>query len=147
MERRWWQEMGAGRFPRASKLMITADGGGSNGSRNRLWDRHGIGDRRDDDRRHFDLERNIRRDQFRRSGGDLDFGLPEIEGRSQHPALAKLAARLKVGGYMHCATDWEPYAEQILEVLSQEPRLRNTATTRKTSGAESPIPFRKTKTS
>ncbi len=34
---RWWQEMGAGRFPRASKLMITADGGGSNGSRNRLW--------------------------------------------------------------------------------------------------------------
>jgi len=35
--RRWWQEMGVGRFPRASKLMITADGGGSNGSRNRLW--------------------------------------------------------------------------------------------------------------
>ncbi len=35
--RRWWQEMGRGRFPRATKLMITADGGGSNGSRNRLW--------------------------------------------------------------------------------------------------------------
>lgn len=35
--RRWWKEMGAGRFPRATKLMITADGGGSNGSRNRLW--------------------------------------------------------------------------------------------------------------
>lgn len=35
--RRWWQEMGVRRFPRASKLMITADGGGSNGSRNRLW--------------------------------------------------------------------------------------------------------------
>jgi hypothetical protein len=35
--RRWWQEMGAARFPRATKLMITADGGGSNGSRNRLW--------------------------------------------------------------------------------------------------------------
>ena len=35
--RRWWDEMGAKRFPRASKLMITADGGGSNGSRNRLW--------------------------------------------------------------------------------------------------------------
>ena len=34
--RRWWQEMGAGRFPQATKLMITADGGGSNGSRNRL---------------------------------------------------------------------------------------------------------------
>ena len=35
--RRWWQEMGVGRFPRATKLLITADGGGSNGSRNRLW--------------------------------------------------------------------------------------------------------------
>ncbi len=34
---RWWQEMGVGRFPQATKLMITADGGGSNGSRNRLW--------------------------------------------------------------------------------------------------------------
>jgi len=35
--RRWWQEMGCSRFPRATKLMITADGGGSNSSRNRLW--------------------------------------------------------------------------------------------------------------
>jgi hypothetical protein len=35
--RRWWQTMGAQRFPRASKLLITADGGGSNSSRNRLW--------------------------------------------------------------------------------------------------------------
>jgi len=35
--RRWWMEMGAARFPRARKLMITADGGGSNSSRNRLW--------------------------------------------------------------------------------------------------------------
>jgi hypothetical protein len=34
---RWWNEMGAERFPRARKLMITADGGGSNSSRNRLW--------------------------------------------------------------------------------------------------------------
>jgi len=34
---RWWTEMGATRFPRARKLMITADGGGSNSSRNRLW--------------------------------------------------------------------------------------------------------------
>jgi len=34
---RWWQEMGCRRFPRADRLMITADGGGSNGSRNRLW--------------------------------------------------------------------------------------------------------------
>ena len=41
--------------------------------------------------------------------------------------VAKLAARLKVGGYLHCATDWQPYAEQILEVLSAEPTLRNRA--------------------
>ncbi|MBT9507141.1 tRNA (guanosine(46)-N7)-methyltransferase TrmB [Rhodoferax sp.] len=47
----------------------------------------------------------------------------------QSALIAKLAARLKVGGYIHCATDWQPYAEQILEVLSQEPLLRNTATT------------------
>ncbi len=35
--RRWWTEMGSQRFPRASKLLVTADGGGSNSSRNRLW--------------------------------------------------------------------------------------------------------------
>ena len=35
--RRWWNEMGSRRFPRASELLITADGGGSNSSRNRLW--------------------------------------------------------------------------------------------------------------
>lgn len=35
--RRWWQAMGKPRYPKASKLMITADGGGSNGSRVRLW--------------------------------------------------------------------------------------------------------------
>ena len=35
--RRWWREMGSRRFPRASELLITADGGGSNGHRSRLW--------------------------------------------------------------------------------------------------------------
>jgi len=45
----------------------------------------------------------------------------------QAPLVAKLAARLKPGGYLHCATDWQPYAEQILEVLSAEPLLKNTA--------------------
>jgi Rhodopirellula transposase DDE domain len=35
--RRWWTEMGSQRFPHASELLITADGGGSNSSRNRLW--------------------------------------------------------------------------------------------------------------
>jgi hypothetical protein len=35
--RRWWQEMGRDRFPKARELLITADGGGSNGHRTRLW--------------------------------------------------------------------------------------------------------------
>jgi hypothetical protein len=35
--RRWWTRMGCRRFPRASELLITADGGGSNSSRCRLW--------------------------------------------------------------------------------------------------------------
>ena len=38
-----------------------------------------------------------------------------------------LASRLAAGGYLHCATDWQPYAEQMLEVLAAEPALRNTA--------------------
>jgi tRNA (guanine-N7-)-methyltransferase len=44
------------------------------------------------------------------------------------PAFVRqLVSRLKPGGYLHCATDWEPYAQQMLEVLSAEPELRNTA--------------------
>ncbi|MEK8029322.1 tRNA (guanosine(46)-N7)-methyltransferase TrmB [Ideonella sp. DXS29W] len=39
----------------------------------------------------------------------------------------KLVTRLSPGGYLHCATDWQPYAEQMLEVLSAEPALVNTA--------------------
>ena len=35
--RRWWRRMGRKRYPRAKRLMITADCGGSNGSRVRLW--------------------------------------------------------------------------------------------------------------
>jgi Rhodopirellula transposase DDE domain len=35
--RRWWQKMGSRRYRNARKLLITADGGGSNGSRCRLW--------------------------------------------------------------------------------------------------------------
>lgn len=38
-----------------------------------------------------------------------------------------LASRLAPGGTVHCATDWEPYAEQMLAVLSGEPALCNTA--------------------
>ena len=44
----------------------------------------------------------------------------------QGPLIAKLATRLKPGGYLHCATDWQPYAEQMLQVLSAEPLLKNT---------------------
>jgi hypothetical protein len=33
----WWREMGRGRYPRATELLICADGGGSNGRRCRLW--------------------------------------------------------------------------------------------------------------
>jgi len=35
--RRWWKSMGSGLYPKATQLLITADGGGSNGSRVRLW--------------------------------------------------------------------------------------------------------------
>lgn len=35
--RRWWQQMGRYRYPAADQLVITADGGGSNGARVRLW--------------------------------------------------------------------------------------------------------------
>jgi hypothetical protein len=37
--RSWWQKLGQGRYPRASKLLVTADAGGSNGYRTRLWKR------------------------------------------------------------------------------------------------------------
>lgn len=39
----------------------------------------------------------------------------------------ELALRLAPGGYLHCATDWEDYAQQMLAVLSAEPLLQNTA--------------------
>lgn len=37
--RNWWQEMGKEKYPFATKILITADGGGSNSSRSRLWKR------------------------------------------------------------------------------------------------------------
>jgi tRNA (guanine-N7-)-methyltransferase len=39
----------------------------------------------------------------------------------------KLVTRLAPGGYLHCATDWQPYAEQMLDVLTAEAALVNTA--------------------
>jgi Rhodopirellula transposase DDE domain len=37
--RQWWRNLGRVRYPSATRLLITADGGGSNGSRVRLWKR------------------------------------------------------------------------------------------------------------
>ena len=37
-----------------------------------------------------------------------------------------LASRIEPGGVVHCATDWQPYAQQMLEVLSAEAALANT---------------------
>jgi len=45
----------------------------------------------------------------------------------QSPFVRELALRLAPGGYIHCATDWEDYAQQMLAVLSEEALLQNTA--------------------
>jgi tRNA (guanine-N7-)-methyltransferase len=45
----------------------------------------------------------------------------------QPPFIAHLAQKLKPGGYIHAATDWQDYAEQVLRVLGEEPLLENTA--------------------
>ena len=45
----------------------------------------------------------------------------------QAPFIAQLVQKMKPGGYLHAATDWQDYAEQMLAVLSAEPLLQNTA--------------------
>jgi tRNA (guanine-N7-)-methyltransferase len=45
----------------------------------------------------------------------------------QPPFVKLLCDKLAPGGYIHCATDWEDYAVQMLEVLGNEPQLQNTA--------------------
>ncbi len=45
----------------------------------------------------------------------------------QAPLVKQLCAKLQVGGYLHVATDWEPYAQQVLKVLQEEPLLANTS--------------------
>lgn len=45
----------------------------------------------------------------------------------QAPVVKLIAEKLAVGGYLHCATDWEEYAHQMVEVLSAELSLQNTA--------------------
>jgi tRNA (guanine-N7-)-methyltransferase len=47
----------------------------------------------------------------------------------QPPLVRLLAERIAPGGYLHLATDWQPYAEQMLEVLRAEPLLANSVTT------------------
>ena len=49
-----------------------------------------------------------------------------------------LCAKLKVGGYLHVATDWQEYAEWVLEVLNAEPQLQNTANDLTSGYAEKP---------
>ena len=41
--------------------------------------------------------------------------------------VATLASRLSAGGYLHCATDWEEYAAQMLDVLQSEATLTNSS--------------------
>lgn len=45
----------------------------------------------------------------------------------QAPFVRLLVSRLAPGGYLHCATDWQDYAEQMLQVLGDESALQNTA--------------------
>jgi len=45
----------------------------------------------------------------------------------QPPFVRLLAEKLAPGGYLHCATDWEDYAVQMLDVLGAEPLLHNKA--------------------
>lgn len=46
----------------------------------------------------------------------------------QSPFIAKLVQKISPGGYIHAATDWQNYAEQILRVFGEDPLLENTAT-------------------
>jgi tRNA (guanine-N7-)-methyltransferase len=67
------------------------------------------------------------------SGIHIFFPDPWPKKRQQKRRLIKadfvalLASRLAPGGYFHCATDWEEYALQMLEVLGGESTLSNTA--------------------
>jgi len=65
-------------------------------------------------------------------GVHIFFPVPGPKTRHHKPRLfqpafvARLARHIKPGGYLHLATDWEPYAQQMLEVLRAEPLLANT---------------------
>ena len=53
-----------------------------------------------------------------------------IRDRIQTDLVSQLSARLRPGGYVHLATDWEPYVEHMFDVLEAEPTLFNTHGTR-----------------
>ena len=57
----------------------------------------------------------------------------------QAPFIAALVQTIKPGGYLHVATDWQDYAEQVLRVLSAEPLLQNTASDYATRPAYRPL--------
>ncbi len=52
--------------------------------------------------------------------------------------IKQLCEKLKVGAYIHVATDWQEYAEWVLDVLKVEPQLQNTATDLTQEYAEKP---------
>ena len=52
--------------------------------------------------------------------------------------IKQLCAKLKVGAYIHVATDWQEYAEWVLDVLKAEPQLHNTSTDLTQEYAEKP---------
>ncbi len=54
--------------------------------------------------------------------------------------VAKLVSRLAPGGYLHCATDWQDYAEQMLAVLGADPGLVNSVSVTEGGGGYAPRP-------
>ncbi|PWY55384.1 tRNA (guanosine(46)-N7)-methyltransferase TrmB [Legionella qingyii] len=55
----------------------------------------------------------------------------------QKEFIQLLTKKIKPGGFIHCATDWQNYAEHMLDVLSAEPTLQNT----QKEGGYSPRPL------
>ncbi|WP_079419217.1 tRNA (guanosine(46)-N7)-methyltransferase TrmB [Thiomonas intermedia] len=83
----------------------------------------------------FDAVQVLRQMIAPRSLDGLHIYFPDPWPKKRHhkrrliqPEFVHLAvSRLRPGGYLHCATDWQPYAEHMLEVLRGEPGLTNTA--------------------
>ena len=88
--RRWWERMGRAAYPAARRLLVTADAGGSNGSRNRLWK--------------LELQRFAERDRAEGVGVPLPARDEQVEQDRapdvllDHPELARPAAGEPSGG-------------------------------------------------